>query len=71
MKKVVAIGGGEISKFETLKIDEEVRLTGKANPKVLFIPTASGEPKGYCESFDLVYGKTLKYIPFKLLVDND
>lgn len=60
MKKVVAIGGGEISKFETLKIDEEiVKLTGKANPKALFIPTASGEPEGYYESFDLVYGKTL------------
>lgn len=60
MKKVVAIGGGKISKFETLKIDEEiVKLTGKANPKALFIPTASGEPEGYCESFDLVYGKTL------------
>lgn len=27
--------------------------------KTLFIPTASGEAEGYCETFDLVYGKTL------------
>ncbi|MGB9809208.1 MAG: hypothetical protein ACPLSA_04080 [Caldanaerobacter sp.] len=39
--------------------------------KALFIPTARGEAEGYCETFDLIYGKMLKYIPFKLLVDND
>ena len=60
MKKVVAIGGGEISKFETFKIDEEiVKLTDKAKPKALFVPTASGEPEAYCDNFDFVYGKML------------
>jgi len=39
--------------------------------KALFIPTVSGGTEGYCETFDVVYGKMLKYIPFKLLVDND
>ena len=57
MGKIVAIGGGEISENETLEIDRAiVRLTGKLNPSALFIPTASGEPDGYIESFEKVYG---------------
>lgn len=56
MGKIVAIGGGEISEKETLEIDREiVRLTGKINPTALFLPTASGEPDGYIESFEKVY----------------
>jgi len=54
--KIVAIGGGELKDLETLKIDARiVELTGKTKPKALFIPTASGEPDGYFESFKSVY----------------
>lgn len=49
--KIVAIGGGEIgrpgTKIETLKIDKEIiTLSGKKNPKLLFIPTASNDAAG-------------------------
>ncbi|OMF88623.1 hypothetical protein BK146_24695 [Paenibacillus sp. FSL R7-0333] len=54
---IVAIGGGEISELETLAIDQTiVDLTNKKNPKALFIPTASMDAEGYCDSFQLVYG---------------
>ena len=41
MKKIVAIGGGEIGRpgfpIETTEIDKEIiKLTSKKNPKVLF-----------------------------------
>lgn len=48
----VAIGGGEISTSETYEIDQTiVDLTNKKSPKVLFIPTASMDAEGYCDSF--------------------
>jgi dipeptidase E len=60
MGKIVIIGGGEIKDFETLRFDKRVvELTGKKHPKALFIPTASGEPEGYIETFHKVYGKKL------------
>lgn len=64
MKKIVAIGGGEIgfngSKFETIALDKEsIRLTGKANPKLLFIPTASHDAAGYVEQVHKYFGKKL------------
>ncbi len=60
MGTIVAIGGGEISELETLEINKHiVELTGKERPKALFIPTASGEPAEYCETFEEVYGKRL------------
>ena len=59
MKKIVAIGGGEIGRahlgggfypVETTKIDKQtIFLTGKKNPKLLFIPTASSDSVGYYE----------------------
>jgi len=53
MGKIIAIGGGIIGKkgrdAVTRKIDEEiVALTGKENPSLLFIPTASDDSKSYC-----------------------
>ena len=36
-----------------------MRLTGKARPKVLLIPTASGDSEVYVEAFDKHFGKTL------------
>jgi dipeptidase E len=60
MGKIFLIGGGEIAPLETLKLDRKaVKLTGKKKPKALFIPTASGEPQGYVDVFNKVYGKKL------------
>jgi dipeptidase E len=60
MGKIVAIGGGEIKDLDTLPIDREiVKLTGKQNPKALFIPTASNDAEGYWQTFQKVYGEML------------
>ncbi len=60
MGKIFIIGGGEISKFETLTFDKRiVELTGKKRPKALFIPTASSDSTGYVETFNKVYGEKL------------
>jgi dipeptidase E len=56
VRRIVAIGGGEIKILETLKIDREiVRLTGKSAPKALFIPTASEDADGYWKTFQKIY----------------
>lgn len=62
--KIVAIGGGEIGRpgypIETERIDREIiRLTGKRRPKVLFLPTASGDDPSYWEVFQRYYGQRL------------
>lgn len=64
MKKIVAIGGGEIGRpgypVETTKIDKEIiKLTRKENPRVLFVPTASSDSESYYEVFEKHYGKRL------------
>lgn len=60
MGKIVIIGGGEIGNYETLPFDKRnVELTKKKHPKALFIPTASGEPQGYIDNFNKIYGKKL------------
>lgn len=64
MKKIVAIGGGEIGrpgyKIETTKIDREIiRLSGKKHPQVLFLPTASNDNELYWETFKKYYGSKL------------
>ncbi|NTW21981.1 type 1 glutamine amidotransferase-like domain-containing protein [Candidatus Falkowbacteria bacterium] len=64
MKKIIAIGGGEIGrqgfKPETTAIDREIiRLSGKAKPRALFVPTASGDAPGYVENFNKHYGGRL------------
>lgn len=64
MGKLVAIAGGEIGRpgttVETTKIDQEIiQLTGKNNPKVLFIPTASGDPQGYVDVVEKHFGERL------------
>ena len=46
MGKIIAIGGGELKDLDTFSIDEEViRLTGKKNPKALFLPHHSQTSK--------------------------
>lgn len=54
--KIIAIGGGDLRLNETFEIDKFIaQLTGKENPKALFIPTASGEAEGYINAFNKVY----------------
>ena len=56
-RKIVAIGGGEIKSRETADIDKRIiELTGKTQPKALFIPTASGDAAGYVDNFEACYG---------------
>jgi dipeptidase E len=61
---ICALGGGEIGgvvngkqvPVETTKIDQElINLTKKSSPKVLFLPTASGDNKGYISNFREYY----------------
>lgn len=57
---IVVIGGGEIREGQTLAIDREiVVLAGKPRPRLLFIPTASGDAEGYTATIREVYGKAL------------
>lgn len=64
MKKIVAIGGGEIGRpgypIETTPIDKEIiKLTGRKSPKLLFIPTASSDSEGYYNNVKKYFGKKL------------
>ena len=60
MKKIIAIGGGEIRGAETVKIDKDImKLTNKKNPALLFIPTASGDSEGYYQTVQNYFGKKL------------
>jgi len=64
MRKIIAIGGGEIGRagypVETTEIDKEIiRLTGKTKPKMLFIPTASLDAPGYVEDMKRHFGGRL------------
>ncbi len=62
--KIIAIGGGEIGRpghpIETEKIDREIlRLAGRKRPKLLFVPTASGDSAGYVTVVEDYFGKRL------------
>lgn len=62
MGKIVALGGGEIGRpgypVETTEIDKEiVRLSCKSSPKLLFIPTASGDDERYLKCVENHFGK--------------
>ncbi len=64
MTKIIAIGGGEIgrpgTRIETESIDKEIiRLSGKANPKLLFLPTASGDHPSYVNLVQKYFGERL------------
>ena len=69
MGKLVAIGGGKNGRiksdgtqdpYETKEIDEEiVKLSGKQNPKFLFLSQAQSKPEyeiGYFETMKRIYG---------------
>lgn len=71
MKKIVAIGGGEIKDRETEKVDKIIlELTGKENPKILFIPTASSDAEGYWKTFES-YFSSLGATPLVLKLVNN
>jgi len=54
--KIFLIGGGEISRRETIKIDKEIiKASGGKNASVLFFPTAAGESDGYIKGFSKYY----------------
>ncbi|MBE7088040.1 MAG: peptidase E [Clostridiales bacterium] len=63
MKKIIAIGGGELKERETLKIDEYIaslakeraKKEGKERACALFIPTASHDFMPYYNTFHKVY----------------
>lgn len=60
MKKIITIGGGELSQKDTVAIDKEIiRLSGKKHPKLLFIPTASTDAKDYWEYIQKYFGHSL------------
>jgi dipeptidase E len=60
-RTIVAIGGGEIRTRGTEAIDREIiRLSGKRNPKLLFIPTASSDSDRYWEHVQEYFGDFLK-----------
>lgn len=57
MGKIVAIGGGEMSKGETAQLDAYlVALAQKAHPKLLFVPTASHDAVGYIRAVETHFG---------------
>ncbi len=54
--RIIAIGGGDVGAGETLAIDKEIiRQSGKSNPHVLFIPTASDDSEDYAASVRSTY----------------
>lgn len=60
MKRIVAIGGGELRERTTLKIDEYIaglakQHAGENRPNALFIPTASHDYMPYYNTFHKVY----------------
>ncbi len=60
MKKIIAIGGGEIKSKETLAIDKEIiKLSGKKNPNLLFVPTASSDNSDYWNNIQKYFGNYL------------
>lgn len=71
MKRIFAIGGGEIRKNETLPIDKEIVIAAnKQQPKLLFIPTASGDSIGYIKSVERLYREKLGCIVETLYLIN-
>lgn len=64
MRKLVAIGGGEIGRpgyeIETTEIDRDIiALTGKSRPRALLIPTASADSDMYFDCFQKHFGSGL------------
>jgi dipeptidase E len=59
-KKILPDGGVELYPVETLAIDQEIiRLSGKKNPKLLFLGTASNDSESYADNVRGHFGGTL------------
>lgn len=72
MAKIIAIGGGEISKSETLNIDQEIiRFSGKKIPRFLFVPTASHDALGYIDGITRYFGDQLGCVVDTLCIAHD
>ena len=55
MKKFVMVSGVDPN-TNLDSIDEEIiRITGKSKPRILFIPTASGDDINYCNRYKNIY----------------
>ncbi|HEU4413386.1 MAG TPA: peptidase E [Candidatus Angelobacter sp.] len=60
-RAIIAIGGGEIRTRGTAAIDREIiRLSGRKNPKLLFVPTASSDSERYWRHVQEYFGGFLK-----------
>ncbi len=64
MATIIAIGGGSVGfkdkQAETTPIDQEIiRASGKTNPQLLFIPTASSDNHEYVEAMRGQFGHRL------------
>ena len=60
-RAIVAIGGGKIARRATVPIDREIiRLSNRAHPKILFIPTASSDSETYWKNFQKYFGDFLR-----------
>ncbi len=56
MGKIVGVGGGNMDALETWAIEKSiVELTGKANPRTLYLPTASYDNPEWWDVFNRVY----------------
>lgn len=70
-RQLIVIGGGLLRKGETIFIDKYiVEQSGKKNPTVVFLPTASSDLQEYIDAFEKAYtdlGCTVKTI--KLICD--
>jgi len=54
---ILAQSGGSLGGGETLWADRwALELTGRSSPRVLFVPTASGDSEGYIAGFARAYG---------------
>ena len=59
MRQVIAIGGGGFGRTQDLNLIEQFILdqTGKKNPKICFIPTATGDLDPYIVNYYSVFSK--------------
>lgn len=69
---IIAIGGGEVRNNETYEIDKFiVEKSGKKSPRLLFIPTASGDSIPYVETITSLYGGLGCQLDTLLLCDDN
>ena len=67
-RNIIAIGGGRLRSGppQTTAIDREiVALSGKAKPRLLFIPTASLDPEDYCQAIERQFGYGSHLLDFR------